>query len=70
VQFVVFLKDEWCSFTFTFMKIKLRNQITMHLEVVIQMFNHKFNTMQNFFLEQQSKVGKIIEIGTMQNFEG
>jgi hypothetical protein len=48
VQFIGFLEDEWCFFIFTFMKTKLKNQMTMHLELVIQMFNHKFNTMQNF----------------------
>jgi len=41
------------------MKTKLRNQLTMHLELVIQMFSQKFFTIS--FLEQQSKVGKTIK---------
>jgi hypothetical protein len=41
------------------MKTKLRNQLTMRLELVIQMFSQKFFTIS--FLEQQSKVGKTIK---------
>jgi hypothetical protein len=35
-------------FTFTFMKNKLKNQLILHLELVIQMFNQKDFTMENF----------------------
>jgi hypothetical protein len=41
------------------MKNKLRNQLTMHLELVIQIFSQIFFIIS--FLERQSKVGKTIK---------
>lgn len=39
----------WTIFsTFAFMKTKLKNQLIMHLELIIQMFNQKFFTTENF----------------------
>ncbi len=48
VQVISSIKDEWFFFTFTFMKIKLNNQSTKPLELVILMFSQKVFTMQNF----------------------
>ncbi len=42
------IEDEWCFFTLTFMITKLRNWLTLLLELVIWTFNQKFFTMQNF----------------------
>jgi hypothetical protein len=47
VQVIGIVKDERCFSTLTFMKNKLRNWLTMHLELVIRMFSQKFFTMEN-----------------------
>jgi len=47
VQVIGIVKDERCFSTFTFMKNKQRNWLTMDLELVIQMFSQKFFTMEN-----------------------
>jgi hypothetical protein len=44
------------------MKTKLWNQLTMHLELVIQMFGQKFFTLQNIFLRVVTQNWKNIEI--------
>jgi hypothetical protein len=48
VQVIGLVKNEWCFSKLTFMKTKLRNQLTVHLELVIQMFGQKFFTIENF----------------------
>jgi hypothetical protein len=48
IQVIGLLKNECCLFRFTFKKIKLRNKLTTHLELIIHMFNHKFFTLQDF----------------------
>ncbi len=45
VQVISFVENECCFFTLTFMKIKLWNQLTKHLELVIRLFNEKFFTL-------------------------
>jgi hypothetical protein len=40
-----FIEDEHYFFTLTFMKKNLQNQLTIHLELVICMFNQKFFTL-------------------------
>jgi hypothetical protein len=42
------VEDEWCFSKLTFMKTKLRNQLTVHLELVIWMFRPKFFIIENF----------------------
>jgi hypothetical protein len=39
LQVIGLLEDEWCFFTLTFMKNKLQNWLTMHVELIIWMFN-------------------------------
>jgi hypothetical protein len=39
LQVIGLLKDEWWIFTLTFMKNKLQNWLTMHVELIIQTFN-------------------------------
>jgi hypothetical protein len=51
VQVTGRVEDERYFFTLTFMKTKLQNWLTMQLELVIQMFNQKFFTLQNFLFE-------------------
>jgi hypothetical protein len=46
VQFIGLVQDERCFPKLTFMKTKLRNQLIVHLEVVIQMFSQKFFTIK------------------------
>lgn len=48
IQVIGVLKNECCLSRFTFKKIKLRNKLTTHLELIIHMFNHKFFTLQDF----------------------
>jgi hypothetical protein len=48
MQVIGLVEDEQCFFTLTFMKTKLKNQLTKHLELFIWMFNQKFFTTQNF----------------------
>jgi hypothetical protein len=48
VQIVVNVEDEHCFSTLVFMKSKLRNRLTTHLPLVIQMFAQWFYTLQNF----------------------
>jgi len=45
VQVISFVENECCFFTLTFMKTKLWNQLTKHLELVICLFNEKFFTL-------------------------
>jgi hypothetical protein len=59
VQVISSIEDEQCFFRLTFMKFKLRNQLTMHLELNIWMFNQKFSPWRTSLLEHQFKVGKI-----------
>ncbi len=58
VQVIGLVEDEQCFSKLTIMKTKLRNQLTVHLELVIQMFSQKFFTIKTSLLEQQFKVGK------------
>ncbi len=48
VQFIGSIMDEWCFFTLTFMRTKLKNWLTLHLELVIWTVNQKFFTMESF----------------------
>ncbi len=48
VQIIDYVEDECCFSTLTFMKTKLRNRSTMHLKLVIHMFNQKFFTLKTF----------------------
>jgi hypothetical protein len=44
------------------MKIKLWNWLTMHLELIICMFNQKFSNLQTFPLEQQNKIRRTLKL--------
>jgi hypothetical protein len=49
VQVIGLMKDEQYFFVLAFMKIKLENQLTIHLlKLFIWMFSQKFFTFQNF----------------------
>jgi len=59
VQVIGSMEDEWCFSMFSFMKTKLRNQLTTHLDVVIHMFDSKFYTFENFPYNQAIEEWKI-----------
>jgi hypothetical protein len=65
VQVINSVEDEQCFFRLTFMKFKLRNQLIVHLELGIWMFNQKLFTMENFPFETsiQSWKDNIIHYG-------
>ncbi len=42
------VEDEWCFFTLLFMKSKLHNRLTMHLDLVVGMFAQERYTLDNF----------------------
>jgi hypothetical protein len=42
------VEDERTIFTFTFMKSKLRSQLTTHLDLVVRMYAQDFFTFQSF----------------------
>jgi hypothetical protein len=48
VQVIGSMEDERCFSTLTFMKAKLQNRVTTHLELIIWIFSQKFFTLQNF----------------------
>jgi hypothetical protein len=48
VQVIGLVEDEKCFSTLTFMKTKLQNRLTTHLELVIWMFGQFFFTLQDF----------------------
>jgi hypothetical protein len=48
VRVIGLVEDEWCFSKLTFMKTKLRNQLIVHLELVMRMFSQKFFTAENF----------------------
>jgi hypothetical protein len=48
VQVIGFVEDEHCLSTLTFMKIKPWNRLTMHLELVIRMFNQQLFILKTF----------------------
>jgi hypothetical protein len=48
VQVLDVMKDERCFSPLSFMKNKLRNQLTTHLDVIIQVFAQRFYTRDSF----------------------
>ncbi len=57
MQVISLVEDEQCFFTLIFMKIKLKNRLTKHLELVIWMLNQKFFTIQKLsFLSSNSEL--------------
>lgn len=42
------VEDERTFSNLTFMKNRLRNRLTMHLDLCVRMFSHKFYTLENF----------------------
>jgi hypothetical protein len=42
------VEDERCFFNLRFMKSKLRNTLTTHLDLVVKMFAQKFFTLNTF----------------------
>ncbi len=48
VHVIGFVEDEHCLSTLTFIKAKPWNRLTMHLKLVICMFNQKFFTLKTF----------------------
>jgi hypothetical protein len=48
MQIIGFVEDECCFSTLTFMKTKLPNILTMHLELVVHMFSQKYFTLKTF----------------------
>jgi hypothetical protein len=42
------VEDERTFFTLTFMKSKLKNQLTNHFDFVVRMYAQDFFTLQNF----------------------
>jgi len=42
------VEDERIFFTLTFMKSKLKNQLTTHLNLLVKMYAQDFFTLQNF----------------------
>lgn len=65
VQILGFVKDEHCFSTLSFMKIKFKNWLTIHLDVVIQMFAQNFETFEIFFMIKLLKSGRL-PIANMQ----
>jgi hypothetical protein len=49
VQVLDFVEDEWCFNVLSFVKNKIKNLFTTHLDVVIQFFVQKFYTVESFF---------------------
>jgi hypothetical protein len=48
MQIIGSIEDECCFSTLAFMKTKLQNILTMHLELVIHMFSQKYFTLKTF----------------------
>jgi hypothetical protein len=42
------VEDEWTFFMFAFMKDKLRNRLSLHLDTTIRLFAQKFYAQNNF----------------------
>jgi hypothetical protein len=47
MQVFDFVEDGWCFSPFSFMKSKLQNWLTTHLDVVIWIFVQKFYALEN-----------------------
>jgi ABC-type tungstate transport system substrate-binding protein len=65
VQILGFVKDKHCFSTLSFMKTKFKNQLTLHLDVVIQMFVQNFETFEIFLMIKLLKSGRL-PIANMQ----
>jgi ABC-type tungstate transport system substrate-binding protein len=65
VQILGFVKDKHCFSTLSFMKTKFKNQKTLHLDVVIQMFVQNFETFEIFLMIKLLKSGRL-PIANMQ----
>ncbi len=46
------IEDEQTFSTFTFMKDKLRNRLSLHLDTIVPMFTHEFYIQENFPYEE------------------
>jgi hypothetical protein len=64
VQIIGSIENECCFSTLIFMKIKLRNRLTMHLKLLIHIFSLK-----TIPFGVQFKIGRTIECGMVQNLE-
>jgi hypothetical protein len=64
VQVIGSIENDCCFHTLIFMKIKLRNRLTMHSELVIHMFSLEIVPFVLRF-----KIGKTIKCGMVQNLE-
>jgi hypothetical protein len=42
------VEDKWCFFTFSFTKSKLKNQLIIHLNLVVYMYSQKYYFLENF----------------------
>ncbi len=70
VQVIDYVEDERCFSTLTFMKTKLRNRLTMHLELVIHMgIKSFFHFLKPFLLVQQFKIGRTSKFNKVQKVE-
>jgi len=58
VKVIGSIEDEHSFFMLTFMKTKLWNRLTMHLELVICIFKKSSSLCRIFHLEQLFKIGK------------
>jgi hypothetical protein len=59
VQVLDVMKDERCFSTLSFMKNKLRNQLTTHLDVIIHVFAQRFYILESFPYYQIIKEWKL-----------
>jgi hypothetical protein len=62
VQIIGLVEDE-CTFnTLSFMKSKLKNRLTNHLDLVIHMFSQHFYTFENFPYDVAIQEGKEMHV--------
>jgi hypothetical protein len=64
------VKDEWWFFTFNFMKTKLKNQLIVHLELVIWLFSRSSSPYKTSLLEQQFIIGRKTKLDMMLKLAG
>ncbi len=61
------VEDEWCFFTLSFIKNKLRNWLITHLDLIVHMYAQIFYSLKNFpfviviITWNQKKVQKVVE---------
>ncbi len=67
VHVVGFVEDKCCFSSVVFLKNKMRNQLNIHLQMVVAMYAHKFFTFDTFSYDVAYDMWLDVQVG---NYKG